>query len=138
MKIRLWALALALCLLTSLLPARAQAEEIDVPVDKNAVLSGLYEADIASLREAMDLGFITSRELTAYYLDRIEKYNAPYDCFITICEDALIQADARDAQAGSQFGRIMSRRRSEYPGGTLPGRNAAPAHRSFRNAGHPS
>ena len=63
MKIRLWALALALCLLTSLLPARAQAEEIDVPVDKNAVLSGLYEADIASLREAMDLGFITSREL---------------------------------------------------------------------------
>lgn len=98
MKIRLWALALALCLLTSLLPAKAQAEEIDVPVDKNAVLSGLYEADIASLREAMDLGFITSRELTAYYLDRIEKYNAPYDCFITICEDALIQADARDAQ----------------------------------------
>ena len=61
MEKRIWALALALCLLTSLLPARAQAEEIDVPVDKNAVLSGLYEADIASLREAMDLGFITSR-----------------------------------------------------------------------------
>lgn len=98
MKKRIWALALALCLLTSLLPARAQAEEIDVPVDKNAVLSGLYEADIVSLREAMDLGFITSRELTEYYLDRIEKYDAPYDCFITICEDALIQADARDAQ----------------------------------------
>ncbi len=100
MKKRIWALALALCLLLPLLP-NAAAGEIAVEVNKNAVLSGLFEADITSLRQALDLGWITSRELTEYYLDRIEKYDAPYDCFITICPDALQQADARDAQTAN-------------------------------------
>ncbi len=96
MRKRLWALALSLCLFASLLPGAA-AEEIAVEVKKEAVLSGLFEADLQSLRQALDLGWITSCELTEYYLDRIEKYNAPYDCFITICDDALEIADARDA-----------------------------------------
>ncbi len=68
-----------------------------VVVDKNAVLSALYEADISTIREAIDLKIITCEELTAYYLERIEKYNAPYNCFITLCDDALEVAKQRDA-----------------------------------------
>ena len=55
-----------------------------VVVDKNAVLSALYEADISTIREAIDLKIISCEELTAYYLERIEEYNAPYNCFITL------------------------------------------------------
>ena len=67
-----------------------------VVVDKNAVLSALYEADISTIREAIDLKIISCEELTAYYLERIEKYNAPYNCFITLCDDALEVAKQRD------------------------------------------
>ena len=98
MRKKLTALALCLCLFNALLPVTAMAEEIGVDVDKNAVLSGLFEGDIATIREALDAGLVTSRELTQYYLDRIEAYNKPYNCFITICADALSQADARDRE----------------------------------------
>ena len=67
-----------------------------VVVDKNAVLSALYEADISTIREAIDLKIISCEELTAYYLERIEEYNAPYNCFITLCDDALEVAKQRD------------------------------------------
>ena len=70
----------------------------NVVADKNAVLSALYESDISTIREAIDLKIITCEELTAYYLERIEKYNAPYNCFITLCDDALEIAKQRDAQ----------------------------------------
>ncbi len=98
MRKKLTALALCLCLLNTFLPVTAKAEEIKVDVDKNAVLSGLFEGDIATIREALDAGLVTSRKLTQYYLDRIEAYDKPYNCFITICADALSQADARDRE----------------------------------------
>lgn len=66
----------------------------DIP--KEAVFAALYEADISALRIALDEGLITSVELTQYYLDRIEKYNEPYNCFITLCDDALTVAAERD------------------------------------------
>ena len=72
----------------------ASAEE--VVTDKNAVLSALYEADISAIREAIDLKIISCEELTAYYLERIEKYNAPYNCFITLCDNAIEVAKQRD------------------------------------------
>lgn len=91
-------LCLLLCL--SILPgaAGAQTPEVDIPIDKDAVLAGLYEADLSTLRQAIAEGFITCEELTAYYLDRIEAYNEPYNCFITICDDALEVARQRDQQ----------------------------------------
>ncbi len=98
MHIRFTALVLSLCLLFCLLPPNARAEEVTVEVDKNAILSGLFEADIADIRDAILEGLVTSREVTEYYLNRIKDYNKPYNCFITICDDALSQADARDAQ----------------------------------------
>ena len=43
--------------------------------DRQALLAALYEADISTLREAIDLGLISCRELTEYYLERIDAYN---------------------------------------------------------------
>ena len=77
---------------------------------KEALLSALFEADIATLREAIDLRLITCHELTAYYLERIEAYNKTFNCFITLCDNALEEADKRDAALaegtahGSLFG----------------------------------
>ena len=78
--------------------------------EKNALLSALYESNISDIREAIDLELITCQELTAYYLERIEEYNEEYNCFITICDDAMEQAAARDSAIadgtakGSLFG----------------------------------
>lgn len=69
----------------------------EVVADKNAVLSALYESDISTIRQAIDLKIITCEELTAYYLERIDKYNDKYNCFITLCDDALEQAKQRDS-----------------------------------------
>lgn len=88
---------------------KTEALELDGE-QKNALLSALYEADIATVREAVFLRLITCRELTEYYLERIEKYNEVYNCFITMCDDALEVADERDAAirngsaSGSLFG----------------------------------
>ena len=43
----------------------------EVVTDINVVLSALYEADISTIREAIDLKIISCEELTAYYLERI-------------------------------------------------------------------
>lgn len=90
---------LCLVILIGVLPTTVGATDIsvEVPKDKEAVMAALYEADLASLRRAVLEGFVTSEELTAYYLDRIEAYDAPYNCFITICDDALEVAKERDA-----------------------------------------
>ncbi|MBE6621335.1 MAG: amidase [Ruminococcaceae bacterium] len=90
---------------TELLPPANLSEE-----EKNALLSALFQADIATQREAIALRLITCRELTDYYLERIEAYNKPYNCFITLCDNATEVADRRDATLaageakGSLFG----------------------------------
>jgi len=96
MQKRLFSLALCLCFLICLLPTSVNAQEVTVEIDKEAVLSGLFEADIATVREAILAGVVSCEEVTAYYLTRIEKYNEPYNCFITICDDAIEQAKERD------------------------------------------
>lgn len=68
----------------------------EVTTDKNEILSALYESDISTIRQAIDLKIITCEELTAYYLERIEKYNEKYNCFITLCDDAIEVAKQRD------------------------------------------
>ena len=92
---RILALLIPLLLLAALIPAHAQPAE-GFPVSREAILSSLYEADIATLREALDLGLVSCEELTAYYLERISTYNEPYNCFITICHDAMDVARRRD------------------------------------------
>ena len=92
---RILALLILLLLLVALIPAYAQPAE-GFPVSREAILSSLYEADIATLREALDLGLVSCEELTAYYLERISTYNEPYNCFITICHDAMDVARRRD------------------------------------------
>lgn len=75
----------------------ANALEVTVSVEEEVLLSALYEADISAMQEALNLGLVTSEELTNYYLQRIEDYNKPYNCFITICDNALEVARQRDA-----------------------------------------
>lgn len=90
------------------LPAPGTAAELTAE-EKNAVLSGLMEASLADLRDAVALGLVTSRELTAWYLERIEAYNKTYNCFITLCDDALAQAEERDRRLaeGKAEGRLF-------------------------------
>ncbi len=80
----------------SFIPAFAE-NKTKLP-DKNAILSSLYESDISAIREAVELGIITCEELTSYYIDRIESYNSKYNCFITLCDDAIEVARQRDEQ----------------------------------------
>lgn len=74
------------------------ATERQPQLDREAVLGALYEADISEIRDALNARLITVTELTQHYLDRIEKYNRDYNCFITMCDDALMVAAARDEQ----------------------------------------
>lgn len=78
--------------------ANQPAGTADTPpaITKEAILSALYEADIPTLREAISVGLISCEELTAYYLERIKAYNGPYNCFITICANAMDVARERD------------------------------------------
>ncbi len=92
-------LILTVCL-SAAISASAAGQDQTVTVDKDVLLSALYEADISSVREALSLGLVTSQELTAYYLDRIEQYNKPYNCFITICDNAMQVAKERDEAIG--------------------------------------
>lgn len=92
---RIFTLAILLLLLVTLIPANAQPAE-GFPVSREAILSSLYEADLATLREAIDLGLVSCEELTAFYLERIAAYNEDYNCFITFCDDALEIARQRD------------------------------------------
>lgn len=106
---RFFACMMLLVLCICMVPTSAQVTE-EFPIGKEAILSALYEADIAAMREAIDLKLITCEELTAYYLERIEAYNKPHNCFITMCDDALDIARQRDAAiaegtaSGSLFG----------------------------------
>lgn len=97
-----------LCPLTSRALGATEAG-FEIPFTKEALLSALYEADISTLRQAISLELVSCEELTAYYLDRVENYNEPYNCFITICDDALEVARQRDAQlaAGNAQGLLF-------------------------------
>lgn len=85
------------------LPSSLTAQE------KYKLMEGLYEADITYVVEAIRAGHISCQELTWYYLQRIEKYNAPYNCFITLCDNAMEVAAQRDAAllAGTAEGTLF-------------------------------
>ncbi len=91
-------MAFLLCLILCLFAFPTVSAQDEIAPQKEVLYSALYEADIASIQQALSLGLITSEELTAYYLQRISDYNEPYNCFITICDDALEIARQRDAQ----------------------------------------
>ncbi len=92
-------LLVAMALLSFVIfPVSAEETLLQPTVNKDALLSALYEADVTSIRRALDLELLTCTELTQYYLDRIEQYNAPYNCFITICDDAMEIAKQRDQE----------------------------------------
>lgn len=74
----------------------AFAENKKTVVEKESILSALFEADILTIRTAIDNRVISCEELTSYYLERIEKYNMSYNCFITICYESLDVAKERD------------------------------------------
>lgn len=94
---RLLSTLLCVVMLLAATPLQSRAEQIDLSaVKREAVLAALYEADISSLRQALEEGLVTSEALTQYYLDRISQYDEPYNCFITICDNALEVARQRD------------------------------------------
>lgn len=103
-------LLVLLAIFTSVSATQPPADDSVKDKYSEAVLAGLMEADISTMSRAIELGLLTCEELTAYYLERIEAYNDTYNCFITICDDALEIARQRDAQlaageaAGSFFG----------------------------------
>ena len=74
----------------------AFAEDKKAVVEKESILSALFEADILTIRAAIDNRVISCEELVSYYLERIEKYNKSYNCFITICYESLDVAKERD------------------------------------------
>ena len=79
----------------------ATVEQFQWEISKEQLLSSLWEADISSIQQAYELGWITCTELTEYYLERIDTYNDTYNCFITLCDDALEQAAQRDEAMAS-------------------------------------
>ena len=89
--------------------AEETAERVLAWENKEMLFASLYEADITSMRKALDLGLLTCTELTGYYLERIEAYNETYNCFITLCDDAMEVAAQRDAdlQAGAATGKLF-------------------------------
>ncbi len=94
-----------LCIAMTLSPVFAMGStesSTEVPVHKDTILSALYESDISSAREALDRGLVTCVELTQYFLDRIEAYNDTYNCFITLCDNALEEATVRDERMAQE------------------------------------
>ena len=100
---RVLTLGLALCVLLLTTAGASAGLPLSQP-DKEALLSALFEAEITDVREAIDLRLISCEELTAYYLERIEAYNDGYNCFITLCDNALEEARLRDGQLAAGEG----------------------------------
>lgn len=90
---RVISLVLALMLLLSSVVV-ISAE--NTTASKEQILASLYDADIAEIRAAIDSKKVTCEELTRYYLYRIQKYDSKFNCFISICSDALDVAKERD------------------------------------------
>ena len=99
---KIWILLLCVVLMCQTAAAAGEKTE---PPDREALLAGLYEADIATVRRAIDLRMISCTELTEYYLERIEKYNDTFQCFITICDNAMDVARQRDRDLAAGRGR---------------------------------
>ncbi|MEY1662680.1 Asp-tRNA(Asn)/Glu-tRNA(Gln) amidotransferase subunit GatA [Isoalcanivorax beigongshangi] len=58
----------------------------------------LHLQTLSELRRQLDAGTISARELTAHFLDRIERFDGELNSFITVtAEQALAEADAADA-----------------------------------------
>ena len=66
--------------------------------EKEYIYSALFEADLSAISEAILTGIVSCEEVTAYYLQRIRQFNEDYNCFITICDNALDEARERDKQ----------------------------------------
>ncbi len=93
---KLIAFLISMSIVLCLSPASA-TEEFRWDVPKETLLAGLMEASISSIRGTYEAGLLTCREVTEYYLERIASFDAPYNCFITLCEEeALQQADRID------------------------------------------
>lgn len=107
--VRIISAVLFVLLLSPCVFAAENAETVFEDITKNDIYAAVYEADIVSLRSALDCGLITSRELTGIYLDRIEKFGGAKKCFITLCDNALDEADKRDAAiaAGTAEGTLF-------------------------------
>jgi len=59
----------------------------------------MHEQTLTELSQALAQNRVSSRELTAHYLQRIEKFDTTLNSFITVTgESALAQADAADAR----------------------------------------
>ncbi len=84
-------LAVILCF-SGILSVSAESEK----ASKEQVLASLYNGDIVKIRDAIASKKVTCEELTRYYLYRIQKYDKNFNCFITICGDALDVAKERD------------------------------------------
>ena len=65
-------------------------------LEKERVLESLFDADIVEIRYAINSKAVTCEELTRYYLYRIQRYNSKYNCFISLCSDAIETAKVRD------------------------------------------
>ncbi len=115
---RLAALFLCLIMLLSQVPtAAAENTAAFAPVlpspltdgEKQMLMAALYEAEIQDVRDAILLGLISCQELTAYYLQRIQTYADPYNCIITVCDNAMEEAKKRDAElaAGTAEGDLF-------------------------------
>ncbi|HUZ37968.1 MAG TPA: amidase [Streptosporangiaceae bacterium] len=81
---------------------------------------------IAALREALAAGSLSARELTAFYLGRIERLNPALRAVISVSADALSEAEASDAaraQEASRAGASDAARAggASGPSGTAPG-----------------
>jgi aspartyl-tRNA(Asn)/glutamyl-tRNA(Gln) amidotransferase subunit A len=69
----------------------------------------MIEKTVAELSVALASGDISSVELTQVYLDRIARFNADLNAFITVCdESAMDQARAADAaRANGETGALL-------------------------------
>lgn len=91
-KVLSFTLALLICF-SSVIFISAENEP-----SKDQLLAALYDADITEVRDAIISKKVTCEELTRYYLYRIQKYDSKFNCFISICSDALQVAKERDKE----------------------------------------
>jgi amidase len=79
------------------------AESLDEEIDSSGIKA--RGATVTSLRQAMAAGSLTSADLTAFYLERIERLDPELHTVITVSPQALDEARASDsAQASGRAG----------------------------------
>ena len=72
--------------------AVSSGKEFEWEIPEENLLAALMETDIQSIQGAYRAGILTCSQVTAWYLERIETYNGEYNCFISLCDDAMEQA----------------------------------------------